>query len=146
METRSITTRDELAQVAREVLLRCGKKNTATVIGLSGELGAGKTAFTQELARALGITEVVASPTFVIMKLYNITAHTHFKNLVHMDAYRIESDDEMRVIKFDELLEDTTNLICIEWPEKIPKLIPEDAHMVTFTLNPDGTRTVTMST
>ena len=79
------------------------------------------------------------------MKSYAIPLHAQFKTLTHIDAYRIESDDEMRVLGFAELLKDKMRLICIEWPEKIQNLITNDTLMVTFVLNNDGTRNITMN-
>lgn len=142
MQTRRITSRIELNEIAGEVLATLNKKKTATCITLSGDLGAGKTAFTKEISKQLGVREEVTSPTFVIMKSYAITQHSFLKSLVHIDAYRIESDDEMRVLGFDEILSDSSKLVCIEWPEKIADLIPVDATKVTFTLNIDGTRDI----
>ncbi|MFZ2253136.1 MAG: tRNA (adenosine(37)-N6)-threonylcarbamoyltransferase complex ATPase subunit type 1 TsaE [Minisyncoccia bacterium] len=143
METRQITTLDELKDIAREVVSSCVQKENAHVVTLTGDLGAGKTAFTKELAKLLGITHEITSPTFVIMKAYEIPDHPFFKKLVHIDAYRIESDDEMRVLGFNEILSDPTNLVCIEWPEKIKDLIPKDAYSLSLTLNLDETRTIT---
>jgi tRNA threonylcarbamoyladenosine biosynthesis protein TsaE len=143
METRQITTLDELAGIAQEVVSFCTQNEHAQVIALIGDLGAGKTAFTKELAKLLGIAYEITSPTFVIMKSYEIPAHPFFKKLVHIDAYRIEADDEMRVLGFNEILSDPTNLVCIEWPEKIENLIPKDAYTVSLTLNLDETRTIT---
>ncbi len=142
METRHIGTLNELSDIARVVFLECVKKDTAVVIALQGDLGAGKTAFTKELARHFKIQNEITSPTFVIMKSYAIPNHAHFKTLTHIDAYRIEADDEMRVLGFDELLKDRTRVICIEWPEKIQNLIPNDAYNVTLLLNNDGTREI----
>lgn len=143
METRHITTLEELSLIAGEVLSVCVQKDTANVITLSGDLGAGKTAFTKELAKLLKIDQEITSPTFVIMKMYAVRGHTFFKSLTHIDAYRIESDEEMRVIGFSQLLKDPTKLICIEWPEKIKNVIPQDAHQITLALNNDGTRDIT---
>lgn len=145
METEHITTLEELHTVAENVLSMCAQKDSAQVLALRGDLGAGKTAFVKELATLLGVVGEVTSPTFVIMKSYAIPAHAFLKTLVHIDAYRIESDDEMHVIKFEELLADTGNLVCIEWPEKIEKILPKDIHTISLTLNSDGTREVTMS-
>lgn len=131
-----IATVDDLKILAGRVLkemshpraLRAG----ATVLALHGELGAGKTAFVQCLARVLGIAEQVTSPTFVIMRLYSINKHDFFRKLVHIDAYRIESLDEMAVIGFEDLVREPRNLICIEWAERIPAAIPKDALHITF--------------
>ncbi len=132
----------ELADIAREVLASCAQKETATVIALTGDLGVGKTAFTKELAKLLGVTHEVTSPTFVIMKSYPVSTHSFFKTLTHIDAYRIESEDEIRVLGFSELLKDPTQLICIEWPEKIQNSVPTDALTISFTLLKD-IRTIT---
>lgn len=130
----------ELQDIAHELIAVCPKHDHATVIALEGELGAGKTALTKAIARVLGIKETVTSPTFVIMKVYPVATHDHFQKLIHIDAYRIEHDDEMRVLGFSELLKDPTALIVIEWPLRIANLIPRDAYTVSITIN-DGTRT-----
>lgn len=142
MQERAINTLGELHTFAGEVLATCVKKSSAQVLALSGDLGAGKTAFTKELAVLLGIKEDITSPTFVIMKSYPIPTHPFFKTLVHIDAYRIEDIDEMRVLGLKEILSDESNLVCIEWPEKIRTLIPEDALSITISLT-GITRTVT---
>lgn len=134
MKEKIINTIEELHALAEEILASCSSKGAAQVLALSGDLGAGKTAFTKELASLLGISYDITSPTFVIMKSYPIPAHPFFKTLVHIDAYRIESDDEMRVLGLTEILSDSTNLVCIEWPEKIQTLIPKDAHTITISL------------
>ncbi len=145
MSTRHIINFSELQEIAQEILSVCTLKDSAAVIALSGDLGAGKTALVKELAKILGIPQEITSPTFVIMKSYPLHADTPFKTLVHIDAYRIESDDEMRVLDFASILKDPENIICIEWPEKIQNLIPQHATLVTITLNTDGTREVTYS-
>ncbi|QQR64738.1 tRNA (adenosine(37)-N6)-threonylcarbamoyltransferase complex ATPase subunit type 1 TsaE [Candidatus Kaiserbacteria bacterium] len=142
MKEKVINTIEELHALAEEILASCSPKSTAQVLALSGDLGAGKTAFTKELASLLGISYDITSPTFVIMKSYPIPAHSFFKTLVHIDAYRIESDDEMRVLGLAEILSEPTNLVCIEWPEKIQALIPKDAHTINISLV-GTTRTIT---
>lgn len=103
----------------------------ATVIGLSGELGSGKTFFVKALARALGIPETVLSPTFVLIKRYTLHA-TRYKFLVHIDAYRLDSAEELRRLGWDEILAEPKNLIVIEWPERVKKLLPKDARIIKF--------------
>lgn len=142
MQEKVINTLEELHVCAGEVLASCVQKNAASVFALSGDLGAGKTAFTKELAVLLGIPQDITSPTFVIMKSYAIPSHPFFKTLVHIDAYRIESDDEMRVLGLGAILSEPTNLVCIEWPEKIQMLIPQDALTITIGLT-GTTRTIT---
>lgn len=142
MTEKMINTLEELRVVARDVLQCAVLKDCAQVIALSGDLGAGKTAFVKELAKHVGIQEEITSPTFVIMKSYPVINHPPLRTLTHIDAYRIEADDEMRVLGFAEMLQDCNRLICIEWPEKIASLVPENAIRVSITLNSDGTRTI----
>jgi tRNA threonylcarbamoyladenosine biosynthesis protein TsaE len=92
--------------------------NTALVVGLSGHLGAGKTAYVKAVAKILGITEDITSPTFVIMKNYDIT-HGPWKKLVHIDAYRLEKKEELTALQWETVIADPQNLILIEWPENV---------------------------
>ena len=95
-------------------------KDEALVVGLSGHLGAGKTAFTKIIAKLLGVEEVVTSPTFVIMKIYEIdTVKVPWKRLIHIDAYRLERREELEVLEWEKLVADKNNLILIEWPENV---------------------------
>jgi tRNA threonylcarbamoyladenosine biosynthesis protein TsaE len=98
---------------------------SALVVGLYGNLGAGKTSFSQAVARELGVKEIVNSPTFVIEKIYE-TKHPHFARLVHIDAYRLEKASELQVLNFEELVENPNNLILIEWPENVKEILPPD--------------------
>lgn len=95
----------------------------ATVIGLYGELGSGKTTFMKFLAKSLGVEEEITSPTFVIMKKYELR-NTSYDSLIHIDAYRIEKEEEMLVLGWKEMISDPQSLIFIEWPEKIEGLLP----------------------
>jgi len=99
---------------------------TASVVTLSGDLGAGKTTFTQQLAKHLGITEHVVSPTFGIMKSYELMDHPQFDQLIHIDAYRIEDISEVGPLRFEELFKQPRTLICLEWPEKIESILPAE--------------------
>lgn len=109
----------------------------ATLVTLSGELGAGKTSFTQGLARALGVTESVTSPTFVLEKVYELEAQK-FARLVHIDAYRLEGAPALVPLGFTELYADPVNLIVLEWPEMVADAIPGDAARVTLSVVPEG--------
>lgn len=96
--------------------------NKATIVFLSGDLGSGKTTTTKAIAKELGIVEDITSPTFVILKRYEICENVlggKFSNLIHIDAYRLKSYAELQKIKFEEYLLDEKNLILIEWPEMV---------------------------
>jgi tRNA threonylcarbamoyladenosine biosynthesis protein TsaE len=134
----------ETEKCAEEIaadLLSSGLSKRATVVGLSGDLGSGKTAFTKMLAKALGITETVLSPTFVIMKCYRLHV-TGYKFLFHIDAYRLDSAEELRALGWDEILAEPRNLIVIEWPERVKKLLPKDAREIKFKFIDDKTREI----
>jgi len=96
----------------------------ATVVGLYGELGAGKTTFTQIIAKQFGIKETVTSPTFVIEKIYELTGQK-FLHLIHIDAYRLESGDELMHLGWKDIIADPQNIILIEWPERVAEIMPE---------------------
>ncbi len=122
----------------------------ATVVGLYGDLGAGKTTFVQAAAKALGVSETVNSPTFLIVKSYKLPARRlaggkveSFKTLVHIDAYRLKHSYELRKLHFVELLADPKNLILIEWADKVADLLPKDHIKLHFEFIDDTTRKVT---
>ena len=90
------------------------------VLALSGDLGAGKTTFTQYLAKALGVKGNVNSPTFVLMKIYE-TKKKPIRHLVHLDVYRLNSGDDLITLGLDEYLGKGDSVVVIEWTEKIEK-------------------------
>lgn len=114
----------------------------ATLITLSGELGAGKTSFAQGVAAALGVAGSVTSPTFVLEKVYELRGQP-FSKLIHIDAYRLVSGDELRALGFDELMGEASNLVLLEWPEKVSDLLPAPAHRITLTVPETGGRSIT---
>lgn len=146
MKEMQIHTEAELAEVAQLVITAAQQKSNAeaVVVALSGDLGAGKTTLTQHLAKQLGVVESVVSPTYVIMKRYACAEDAPFFELVHIDAYRIETVDEMRVIRFSELLLQKGTIICIEWPEHIAALLPED-HVRVALIHKADERHITIS-
>ncbi len=93
-----------------------------TTLALHGDLGVGKTTFVQGLARGLGVGEPVTSPTFNIFTLHRGTKRT----LVHMDAYRLESDRQLDALMLEDFLVSPWCL-AVEWPEKIAAWIPANA-------------------
>lgn len=123
---KKVVNENQMSSVAETVLETLQpQKNGATVLALSGDLGAGKTTLTQHFAQLLGVRENIISPTFVIMKSYPLQGQK-WERIIHIDAYRIENDKEMQVLGFHHLLSDPKNLILIEWPEKIAGLLPEN--------------------
>jgi tRNA threonylcarbamoyladenosine biosynthesis protein TsaE len=117
---------EETQTLAREWLNSLPEEtNEAVILGLYGNLGSGKTTFTQSLGRELGISQDMTSPTFVIQKIYE-TKHKHFKRLIHIDAYRLNEGRELQVLNFEELVNNKNNLIVIEWPENVKEILPDN--------------------
>jgi tRNA threonylcarbamoyladenosine biosynthesis protein TsaE len=108
---------DETLELARAVgeLLRPGD-----VVSLVGELGAGKTVFARGVARALGVTELVVSPTFTIVREYEGRVP-----LVHVDVYRIDAIQELHDLGFEEVVRDDA-VTLVEWGDKVDGLLPGD--------------------
>ncbi len=133
---------EETSNVAR-ICLDSIQPNTkkATVVALQGDLGAGKTTFTQEVGQILGVAENILSPTFVIEKIYAIDWRG-FKNFIHIDAYRIEKDSELLHLGWEEIISEPENLIFIEWPENVAKIIPDDAKKISFKFIDEDTRDI----
>ena len=124
-----IFTKNELGDIAKKILEKVSflASSGATLVTLSGDLGAGKTTLTQHIAGELGIKEKVISPTFVIMKKYEINNKNYkWKNLIHIDAYRLTKSEELLNLGWEEILNNKDNLIIIEWSELVPECIPSE--------------------
>ena len=134
---------EELKKLAEEFKSKLTPKNKgATVVTLSGDLGAGKTAFARALARAFGIDEDVISPTYVIEKVY-LPTRGQFQRFIHIDAYRLNGAHDLDVLGWGELLQESGNLILIEWPEKVVGAIPSDAFNITLEFVDEHARAIT---
>lgn len=106
------------------------------VVLLFGDLGAGKTTFTQFVFSELGVKEIVNSPTFSILKSYNGKFTFH-----HFDTYRISVEEAIEA-GFDEVLEDENSVIFIEWSENIKPLLPSKTIRVYIKYLDENTREV----
>lgn len=115
------------------------KASGATLVTLSGELGAGKTSFSQGVAEALGVEDAVTSPTFVLMKQYALSGKA-FAKLIHMDAYRLDGGAALAPLGLSDVLTDPMNLILLEWPEKVADALPPADHSVFLSVIPEGGR------
>ena len=117
----------------------------AHVIALQGDLGAGKTTFTQAVARALQISDNITSPTFVLEKIYQIpfTAESAFTHLIHIDCYRFLTPTEILQIGWGRIIAEPHNLILVEWPELIGEYLPGWAQKIKFEFVDEKTRKVT---
>jgi tRNA threonylcarbamoyladenosine biosynthesis protein TsaE len=118
-------------------------KEQALTIGLSGDLGSGKTTFVQSVAKFFGIKNHVTSPTFVLQKKYPIDSkESDFKNLIHIDAYRLENSQDLLSLGWEEIKNNPENIIFIEWPEKVSEVLPKDIKMIKFKFIDENVREV----
>lgn len=105
------------------------------LIGLVGDLGAGKTTISQEIAKELGVTKNVNSPTFVIMKIYPTENNSQIKTLVHIDAYRLESEQDLETIGAIEYFGRNDTVVLLEWPEIIKSSLPKKSKIISIKIN-----------
>jgi len=138
-------TETDLAREATHLLDSFTPSKGARVIALYGDLGAGKTTFVKALAGALGITETVTSPTFVIEKIYKLEGR-QFDHLIHIDAYRLSGSAELQTLGWDSIISNPKNLIVVEWADIIEEALPKDAIRIHFTVTGEMTRDITIET
>lgn len=101
-------------------------------------MGSGKTFFAQKLGQLMGVKDYIVSPTFVLMKIYDVSpakagqAGFGFEKLIHIDAYRLESEKELINLGWEDLINDPKNLILVEWPERVSGVMPKDSKIIEF--------------
>jgi tRNA threonylcarbamoyladenosine biosynthesis protein TsaE len=108
------------------------------VIGLIGDLGAGKTAFSKALLKSLGVKEEVTSPTFVLMIPY-ATKQLPL-TVYHMDLYRLNDYEEVKALGIEELFDQKGNVFLVEWADKIKNQLPKKTIYLKFQLEGTGRR------
>ena len=143
MISKSIKETEGIAERFLEATSKNRSASFATVVGLHGDLGAGKTAFTKCVAKILGVKEEITSPTFVIEKIYPLSNQL-FANLIHIDAYRLEKGEEILNLNWKEICADSKNLILIEWPENVADVMPKNYIKINFKFVDENTREIKM--
>lgn len=133
---------DELIEFVYGFLDEITPSDCAQIIALSGDLGAGKTAFTKVAGKYFDINEEMTSPTFVIQKEYLIDNHRYFKKLIHIDAYRLASASELEYLGWNEMIKNPENIIFIEWPEQVSGINLNKVINVTILIQEDFTRRI----
>lgn len=118
MKTLTSNSEMETERIAAEF---AASLRPGTVVGLFGDLGAGKTVFARGLAKGLGVEEIVASPTFTIVQEYPIAKGRRF---YHLDLYRINDAEAALAFGVDEYLDDRSAVCAVEWPERIEPILP----------------------
>ncbi len=120
------------------------------IIGLVGDLGAGKTTFVQTLSKVLGVKVPVRSPTFILMQVLPtskaVAKRTHIANLCHIDAYRLNNEDELFAIGFGEYAERDDSVILVEWADRLPSVQWLDHYReIKFDFDGEGERVLTLN-
>jgi tRNA threonylcarbamoyladenosine biosynthesis protein TsaE len=130
------------SRLATRLLSVLPGRTTALVVALRGELGSGKTTFTQGLARALGVAEHPKSPTFNLMKEYAIPGTPY--HLWHLDCYRLAGRGDLAALDLHARFADPHNIMVIEWPERIGDGLPKDHIEIRFNHGGNDKRFITI--
>ena len=125
------------------------RREGSLVLALAGDLGAGKTTFVQGVARFLGIEQTIASPTFILMKRYEIQEEQATSlglgglcNLYHFDCYRLDFSQDILDLGWKEIISTDGNLILVEWAEKIKDILPPDTVWVRMESRSENEREI----
>lgn len=128
--------------LAKGILEQETKSKKAIVIGLTGKLGSGKTTFLQGFAKGLGIKEKILSPTFIIMRKFEIrnsksktnsnVSNSKFQTFYHIDCYRVEKPKEISDLGFRQIIKNPQNIVAIEWAERVRKILPKNTFWLKF--------------
>lgn len=109
------------------------------VVCLYGDLGFGKTTFAQGLAKGLGIKKRIISPTFVMVRSYELRARSFY----HIDLYRTENEEDIGGLGIEEVINNKNNIVVIEWAEKLKSFLPEKRIDIKFSYEKDNEREIT---
>lgn len=100
------------------------------IVCLYGELGSGKTTFAQGFAKGLGITTRLLSPTFIIVRRYQLKTSSGF--LYHIDLYRVSKKEEIEALGISEIFSDSKSIVLVEWADKLRELLPDSRIDIHF--------------
>ena len=151
---------EETQKIAKDFIKTlASKENEAMVVGLYGDLGSGKTTFTQNIAKVFGVGDTVTSPTFVIMKVYELrdqrqetredfskllSLNSSFYHLIHIDAYRLEKSKELLHLGWNDIISNKENLVVVEWPERVADIMPKHIKIYLKHTKDEGSRQIEM--
>ncbi|RVU01499.1 tRNA (adenosine(37)-N6)-threonylcarbamoyltransferase complex ATPase subunit type 1 TsaE [Mucilaginibacter limnophilus] len=131
-----VNSLSQLPDTARQILTHAGSNK---IFVFYGDMGAGKTTLIKELCATLGVQEAVTSPTFSIVNEYIITGG----KIYHFDFYRLKTESEALDMGYEEYFY-SDNYCFIEWPEKIPNLLPENFTRISIQVTGADSREITV--
>lgn len=114
------------------------------VLALHGDLGGGKTTFTKGLAEALYVEDAITSPTFVMLKSYPAKLNNRDITLVHIDAYRADSIEDIKSVGIEDFLNRDDVVMVVEWAEKIREILPKNTIDINFEFVDENTRQISI--
>ncbi len=131
MNTYTTTSPEETHKIAQDLV--CSLEN-GTVLALVGDLGSGKTTFTQGIAKYFKISNPVSSPTFALVQEYPIEEglNTTIKTIIHVDCYRLEQLQDLLDIGIQEYFDRDDVLVIIEWADQVKDILPDKAWWIEF--------------
>ena len=141
MEIR-INSLEQIGDAAREFIANMGESR---VFAFYGKMGAGKTTFIKAICEALGVVDVITSPTFAIVNEYTSSSSllAPHSSIFHFDFYRIKKLEEVYDMGYEDYF--YSGCLClIEWPELIEEVLPEDAVKVSIDVDDNNCRTITI--
>lgn len=124
----------------QDMAFNFAKEFKGGVIALEGELGAGKTTFTQGFAKGLGITERIISPTFVLIRQHLIPGKKAY--LYHVDLYRLGDEESLKQLGLEEIIQNPDNVVLIEWAKKATKFLPKKKTTVRLKILDENKREI----
>ncbi len=132
---------EDLPRVASEVTAALPMSG---VVAVHGAMGAGKTTLVRAVLQAWGSEEEGTSPTFGLVHHHTVLRQGQIFQVRHMDLYRLENEEEAERAGIADMLLDEV-LTLVEWPERVPGLMPDDAHLLQVEELPNGTRQCILS-
>lgn len=149
--TNSSQQTKELGRKLAQKFLSKGPQQKALVLGLIGDLGGGKTTLVQGFAEGLGIKQKILSPTFIILRKFEIrkegpgrSNEVKFENFYHIDCYRIEQAQEILDLDFKQIISDPKNIVVVEWADRIEEILPKTTLTLKFEIVNHNTREITI--
>jgi tRNA threonylcarbamoyladenosine biosynthesis protein TsaE len=151
IQTTGYKKTQELGNVFAQEILRKRPQKKAVVLALVGDLGGGKTTFSQGFAKGLGVRNKITSPTFTIFKRFKIylargrvPQKIDFENFYHFDCYRLLGPKDILDLGFKEIVSSPRNIILLEWAEKVKRSLPKETIWLHFDLVGKNKRTIVL--